>query len=148
VTDTVTGLICLKQWDCWPLSTWSVGSQAAAALSHSECGLTDQSSPGDWRLPTKAEWAATIAPALGLDCGTRFPNSPLLTDTGGRRCYEAVPFQSPFVGLIGGNFYWSSSALASPDPSQVWVQRLSETFGQALVLKASSRLAWPVRGQR
>lgn len=58
---TVTGLIWLKQWNCLPNNTWAPANQAAAGLKHGDCGLTDNSSPGEWRLPTKDEWSATIA---------------------------------------------------------------------------------------
>jgi hypothetical protein len=38
------------------------------ALAEGQCGLMDGSSPGDWRLPTQAEWLATVAPTLERGC--------------------------------------------------------------------------------
>ena len=60
VTDSVTGLIWLKQADCLGYATWTLGNQAAAALKSGDCSglLSDGSSPGDWRLSTKDEWIA------------------------------------------------------------------------------------------
>ena len=69
VTDTVTGLIWLKQADCLGVHDWAAANRAAAGLKDGDCGgLTDKSSPGDWRLPTKDEWSATIARAVALGC--------------------------------------------------------------------------------
>ena len=67
VTDTVTGLIWLQNANCFS-EIYSAANQAAAGLAAGQCGLTDGSSAGDWRLPTKAEWQATIARAVGLAC--------------------------------------------------------------------------------
>lgn len=65
VTDTVTGLIWLQDAACLGSLNWAVANQAAAAADGAWGGeLTDGSRPGDWRLPTKGEWEATIARAV------------------------------------------------------------------------------------
>src|SRR5207253_1901181 len=86
VTDTVTGLIWLKQGNCLPNNTWAAANQAAAGLKEGDCSLTDKSSPGDWRLPTKDEWSATIASAVALGCKV-FGVLPSLTNDAGIGCY-------------------------------------------------------------
>jgi hypothetical protein len=55
VTDTVTGLIWLRNADCLPIEDWANAIQAAASLKDGDCNLTDKSTPGDWRLPTRDE---------------------------------------------------------------------------------------------
>ena len=76
VTDTVTALIWLQDADCLGLNSWAAANQTAAGLKDGDCGgnLTDKSSPGDWRLPTKDEWDAMMisgcSPALSSDAGT------------------------------------------------------------------------------
>src|SRR5438093_5502765 len=88
VTDTVTGLIWLKQWNCLPANAWAAANQAAAGLKDGSCGLTDTSSAGDWRLPTKDEWSATITRAVALGCifgGAG--GAPTLTNDAGVACY-------------------------------------------------------------
>jgi tetratricopeptide (TPR) repeat protein len=61
VTDNKTGLIWLKNANCASKSmTWKEGIQWAAKLAHGQCGLSDGSKAGDWRLPTKEEWEAMI----------------------------------------------------------------------------------------
>src|SRR5437016_1537761 len=49
VTDTVTGLIWLKQSDCLPAASWEDAQKAVAGLKDGDCKLKDGSSPGDWR---------------------------------------------------------------------------------------------------
>lgn len=63
MTDTVTKLIWLQQADCLIPADWASANEAAAGLKSGDCGLSDGSSAGDWRLPTKEEWIAS-APLL------------------------------------------------------------------------------------
>jgi hypothetical protein len=105
VTDTVTGLLWLKRADCFPESNWKAALQAAANLKTGDCGLTDGSSPGDWRLATKAEWEATIAKAAALGC--TFTKAPSLTNDAGTACYGDGT-QSSRIG-VASNGYWSST---------------------------------------
>ena len=55
ITDYKTGLIGLKNADCFGERTWHNAIAAASNLSSGDCGLSDGSRPGDWRLPTKDE---------------------------------------------------------------------------------------------
>lgn len=84
MTDTVTGLIWLRQADCLAFADYAGANHAAAGLKHGDCGLTDQSSPGDWRLPTQDEWSATIERAVALGC--KLGNAPSLTNDAGTGC--------------------------------------------------------------
>ncbi len=146
VTDTVTGLIWLKSADCLGSQDWATANQEAAALKNGDCGgtLTDNSSPGDWRLPTKDEWAATIARAAALGCLGLF--HPSLTEVTGMGCY----FDSltrPFVGVpvAGSISYWSSSANES-NPTDVWGALLCCGNVDANQVKVGTAGVWPVRG--
>src|SRR5262249_1064289 len=53
IADTVTGLIWLKQADCIH-DTWDGSLNALSALSDGQCGLTDGSAAGDWRMPSRS----------------------------------------------------------------------------------------------
>lgn len=56
VTDSVTGLVWLKQASCAQLQgTWSVSVAAVIALQSGQCGLTDGSTSGQWRMPNRKE---------------------------------------------------------------------------------------------
>lgn len=144
VTDTVTGLIWLQDPSCFGIHTYVDANSSAARLSHSQCGLTDNSSAGDWRLPTKDEWSATIAPAVALGCvisGASGP--PSLTNDAGTACYGNGSGSS-FAG-VAFIIYWSSSS-GETFPNNAWIVR----FVLGDVVNSSkeffSHRVWPVRG--
>ena len=57
MTDNVTGLIWMSNPDCLvQAQTWADAKLVAASLKDKECGLRDNSKPGDWRLMTADEW--------------------------------------------------------------------------------------------
>jgi hypothetical protein len=135
VSDTETGLIWLKKADCFPSSNWEDAKKATAGLKNGDCGLTDMSSPGDWRLPTDKEWEATMAKAKDLKCA-----GPVLTNDAGTGCITAGP--SSFTG-VESDYFWSSSmetAVAFGD-----LDHGNILHGNAI----NSLRMWPVRsGQR
>jgi len=103
VTDTVTGLVWLRNASCTfgalAFKSYSAANQAAAGLAAGQCGLTDGSSPGDWRLPTQAEWQATVARAVALGCTA---GAATLTNDPGTGCLGAGP--TSFTG-VQSNIY-------------------------------------------
>ena len=60
VTDNLTGLIWLKNANCFGTQTWANALSAANTLNSGECGLTDGSAEGDWRLPNVREQQSLI----------------------------------------------------------------------------------------
>jgi hypothetical protein len=132
----VTGLIWLKNANCFGELDYVSANNVAAGLKDGECGLSDNSSSGDWRLATKAEWVATVAQANALLC--MYPN---LTDTPGTDCYASGT--QPFTGVQSGG-YWSSAAFET-DPSHAWYMYLGiGTIG--VYNKTQEFYVWPVRG--
>jgi hypothetical protein len=149
VTDTVTGLLWLKDANCFTpgLKDYAAGNQAAAGLGDGQCGLTDHSSPGDWRLPTKAEWEATTARAVTLGCVSSAFLSPSLTNDPGTGCLLEGPtsFDNPPLTTLS-SLYWSSSA-DDVSPQNAW--RADLRFGPlGPVPKGNRYRVWPVRGGR
>lgn len=141
MTDTVTGLIWLQQADCLSTAVYAAANQAAAGLKDGDCSLTDGSSAGDWRLPTKDEWSATIARAVALGC--TFPGThPSLTNDAGATCLSVGP--SSFAGVVSGN-YWSSTANET-DPVFAWFANLSFGNVDDVSGKVNAVRVWPVRG--
>lgn len=136
VTDSQTGLVWLQDASCYggvPSLEWFEAMALVAGLSSGDCGLSDGSAPGDWRLPTKEEWEAMIVD-VPVTC------DPRIFDDAGVDCWiEGV---DSFVGIVSER-YWSSTTL---------VAILDRVWFADLVLgtvdsgnKAATLLVWPVR---
>jgi len=140
VTDGVTGLIWLKDADCLGSATWAAANDLAADLgdgTHAACNLTDGSSPGDWRLPTKEEWEAIMDQADANGCKNP---GPIIPNTWGLGCWKEG---DPFTGVQTFN-HWSSTTSDSI-PNEAWNALLGNgsTFE---VHKFTNFYIWPVRG--
>ena len=70
VTDNCTGLIWLKNANCFEPTEWSVALTDCNDLADGICGLTDGSVVGDWRLPNVKELLSLI------DYANNFPALP------------------------------------------------------------------------
>jgi hypothetical protein len=57
-TVTVNGLVWLKDAGCLGYMNWNSAIARPKRLAHGQCDLTDNSKPGDWRLPTVDELKA------------------------------------------------------------------------------------------
>ena len=55
VKDTSTGLIWLKNANCFAAKTWDAATSAAKSLKAGDCGLSDGSKAGDWYLPNREQ---------------------------------------------------------------------------------------------
>ncbi len=55
VTDNLTGLVWLKNANCYGKQAWTGALVSAQALANGTCGLADGSSSGQWRIPNVAE---------------------------------------------------------------------------------------------
>lgn len=66
VTDCLTGLVWLRNANCFGMMDWKSARLAAKSLKNGDCGsdpaliLSDGSSVGDWRLPTMRELCTLI----------------------------------------------------------------------------------------
>ena len=81
VTDNLTGLIWLRDADCMfgaqnNYRSWADALKAANGLKSGDCGLTDNSNAGDWRLPNVTELESLVhagyneATCSGSACST------------------------------------------------------------------------------
>jgi Protein of unknown function (DUF1566) len=147
VTDMATGLIWLQDAGCLGSLNWAEANQAAAVLEHGQCGLTDQSKPGDWRLPSNAEWVATVDAAKNhalLQC-----TNPALTADNCSTCFGSGSGSS-FSNVVSAG-YWSSttnsqSSALLPDGTKAGVMDLSSGFLLSLFDKSCCpQRVWPVR---
>lgn len=104
VRDTQTGLLWLKDAACIQLGqtddgkgTFEEANAAAASLRSGQCGLSDGSKPGDWRLPSRQEWQAMLHPS--------FKNPAIGNSDGARKWRPGDVFIN-----IKSDGYWSSDA--------------------------------------
>lgn len=149
ITDTVTGLVWLQNAACFDgPHTYELAIRLVAALQDGTCGLSDGSRPGDWRLPTKAEWESTIARAVMLGCAGQ--SSPSITNDSGLGCMTdlTVPEGGGFVA--GSSFfgvqmdhYYSGESVQST-PYDAWYVLLNLGTMDA-AFKKNERRVWPIR---
>jgi hypothetical protein len=86
VKDNLTGLFWLENANCFGTLNWADANIPAAQLGDGQWGLTDGSSPGDWRLPTEAEWQVVVDQANLNACP-----APFFPDTLGTGCCGVDP---------------------------------------------------------
>jgi len=122
VTDNLTGLIWLENANCFSSRAWADALSDANTLNSGECGLSDGSAEGEWRLPNVRELQSLI------DYGRWDP---------------ALPSGHTFSGVQSG-FYWSSTTLAD-GTAYAWLVGLYYG-GVGNGNKAGTFYVWPVRG--
>lgn len=97
ITDTSTRLVWLKNANCFGKQDWQTAMNSAAGLSFGACGLRDQSTAGQWRLPKKEELQARAASRAGFsNIQSRFYWSSS-TDAGDANYAWIVLMSSGFV---------------------------------------------------
>jgi hypothetical protein len=139
VHDTVTNLIWLKDANCFGQLDYAAANNAAAGLEDGECGFTDGSSPGDWRLPTIEEWDSTVARAFTLGCTGA--SAPSLTNILGTACFSVGP--QPFTN-VQSTYYWSSTAYENLE-NRAWLMDLSSGTHPYTLRTYMGSYVWPVR---
>jgi len=81
VTDNHTGLIWLKNTTCLTQQTWQDANSQVQSLSQGQCGLSDKSVSGDWRLPSDIElrqlmrWRSTVDKAFAQPLASYWSNT-------------------------------------------------------------------------
>ena len=111
LTDTVTGLVWLKKADCLS-GDWATTVAAARALASGQCGLSDGSAAGAWRMPNRKEMASLADRALN--------NQADFLDTAWTSGDVGVPSAAaPFDQFVTLQYYWTSTTDAS-DSGSAW----------------------------
>jgi uncharacterized protein DUF1566 len=121
VVDKLTGLIWLKDTNCFGQLSWPDALQAANTLAARRCHLNDGSRAADWRLPNIKELQSLA------DFGQLFP---------------ALPPGHPFLN-VQSDAYWSSTTDAL-SPVLAWILYMP-AGGAVAVGKENFHSVWPVR---
>jgi len=130
VTDNLTGLIWLKDADCYGERTWNNALSDSNGLASGSCGLTDGSSAGDWRLPNRRELFSLIH--------DDFFNPAVPNTAGTGQWSQGDPFNN-----VQSYYYWSSTTDAS-DTGIAWDVYMY--YGvMDLYDKSTLDFVWPVR---
>ncbi len=142
VTDNLTGLIWLKNANCFEKITWNEALTSCNTLANGSCGLSDSSTAGQWRLPNMLELEslrdlAYHSPALSNDAGT---GKWINNDPGSS-------FTSVFSASIGqSGICWSSTTHPTSTDYAWYVDVGLTTSGVSNMLKTNVLYVWPVRG--
>ncbi len=138
VTDNLTGLVWLQDASCWLNRKWAQALEVANNLSDgdsvNDCGLSDGSNKGDWRLPSLRELQSLINyayqnPAVSNAAGTGRHDNP----------------GDPFFNIQISD-YWSSTTHTGNSKS-AWFVNFD---GGAIEIASKTFLhpyVWPVRDQ-
>lgn len=144
VTDNRTGLVWLVDGNYFFSElTFADALEVVAGLNARDSGfdLSDNSSPGEWRLPSIDEWEAMIAAAVALGCVGAF--APAITNDSGTSCWQEGPGNS-FINVTSGD-YWAASQ--PPDTTgRAWIVQLDDGSAAFQKLKTGTANVWPVRG--
>ena len=124
VKDNLTGLIWLKNANCFGARTWDQALTDANGLASPSCGLTDGSLAGHWRLPNVRELLSLIDFAA---------SSP------------AIPSGTPFAGVQPSVRYWSSTVVANNTPN-AWDIDFDIGTVNRNQAKTNTYFVWPVSG--
>ncbi len=122
VRDNLTGLIWLKNANCFGLQNWTTALSSANILLSGNCGLNDSSVAGDWRLPNRKELLSLI----DLD-----QYNPVL------------PSGHPFLN-VQLNVYWSATTYVNSTNNAWGAYLVSGNVNYDN--KTTSHYVWPVRG--
>lgn len=122
VTDNLTGLIWLKNANCFGNQVWATAVSSSRSLANGQCSLTDGSSAGQWRLPSRNELESLV-------------NQQQVNSVTWLNAQDFFNVQA-----YG---YWSSSSYAV-STSYAWGVRMS-VGNVGYASKASLNYVWPVR---
>jgi len=123
VTDNLTGLIWLKNANCFADETWNSALSACNTLSSGTCGLSDGSIAGDWRLPNLKELLSLVD-------------------------YDYVNpamWGKDFFDNVQSGIYWSSTTYAL-GPSDAWLVSMYNGGVYGANKYSYYYYVWPVRG--
>lgn len=111
ITDTMTGLVWLKRADCIS-GQWSDAVTTVNTLANGQCGLSDGSQAGQWRMPNRNE-LLSLSDRMETNHADYFNSTYIWRSNG-------ALYQSPiFTNFQVSHYYWTSTTDAA-DPTAAW----------------------------
>ncbi len=145
VTDNMTGLVWLESADCNGTASWANAISWAASLYdgsgssggvNGDCGLSDGSLAGEWRVPTLAEFQSLAYMEV---------DNPAISNTAGTGQWTSG---DPFIDLPTGNYHWWTSTTVETAFSYAYLG-FPRSFAPATSDKTTTPYyVWPVRDSR
>lgn len=137
VTDTLTGLIWLKNAGCTfgganNYRAWTEALAAVNGLANGQCELTDGSTAGAWRLPNANELGSLVHAGYNE-----------MTCSGSPCSANAAWLNTQGFSNVQARYYWSSTSYAG-NISYAWLVDMfygTVDYGH----KTDSGYVWPVR---
>ncbi len=136
VTDSDNDLVWLRNALCDELNNagnglnWYDATATVGSLASGSCGLTDGSSAGEWRLPTREEWEQFVC--------NHYTEPAICNTPGTGKWSQGDPFNN--VQLF---YYWTGTPVES-STDNAWT--LFMDHGIALIgSNSSNNYTWPVR---
>ena len=136
VTDTLTGLVWMKQANCIN-QPWAAAITAVQALASGQCGLSDGSKAGDWRMPNRKELQSLADRAHNNMAD--YVDETFTSTTTGITTQSAI-----FTNFVSLQFYWTSTTNAA-NVGEAWAA-FSCDYGVYDVAKTSNAYTLAVRG--
>jgi hypothetical protein len=124
VRDNLTGLVWLRDGNCFGAQDWETAVSLANSLGNGQCGLNDGSKAGQWRLPSRRELNGLLHRQKGTN--------------------SATWLNSQGFSNVQGNLYWSSKI---SDFSTVNAWYVDMHYGGTFMIDIRFKNhVWPVRG--
>jgi hypothetical protein len=136
IYDKLTGLIWLKNANCFGPRDWYQALTDCNVLANGQCGLTDGSSGGQWRLPNKFELESLR--------DMRYWEPALSNSAGTGQWTLGDPFTNLKTSYLD-SYYWSSTTYTRI-PLNAWTMEMHETGGFVFSKFGNNFYVWPVRG--
>ncbi len=131
VHDNLTELTWLKDANCQGTTNWTNAITFANQLGDGNCGLHDDSTSSDWRLPNRKELLSLLNFSF---------YSPALSDTSGSGQWQN---EDPFTDVQSTSGYWTSTTYIDATSHAWYINFTSGITGTDG--KTRTAYAWPVR---
>jgi hypothetical protein len=132
IRDNDSGLIWLKDANCFGPKIWGEAMAAAASLADGQCGLEDGSAAEEWRLPTMNEWEVFVSWAVY--------DTPALVNTVG----DAKWSEGDAFNRVQSDVYWSMTEGGGTLDLAWWVFMKYGTLDQSFK-EPWGAYVWPVK---